>query len=240
MREPVRFTVRQAARRGSVGRYRLRGSSVQIHVRHNTPDLNTLDEIFLGGHYAMPAPARTALADASPLAVLDLGANVGLFAASIFVVDPGASVVSFEPDPDNAALLRSSIAANPQLDWELVEACASNRAGEVAFSTGLFTGSRMDPGGDRTLPALDVFPYAAEATFVKMDIEGAEWEILGDDRFSEFGARVLALEYHEHRAPSGDPARHARAALERGGYATAEGDFPLPEGHGMLWGWRDE
>ena len=240
VREPVRFTVRQARRQKDVGRYRLRSSEVVVYLRHNTPDVNTFDQIFQRGHYQPPPQVDELLARVDRLNVLDLGANVGYFAAYVLAQRLDARVVCFEPDAANARLLRRSIEANPGRRWELVEACAATTDGEVRFTSGLFTHSRVagtEEDGE-VVPAVDVFPYAERADYVKLDIEGAEWAILDDPRFGSIAARVIALEYHEHLCPDPDPGRRAAAALEDAGFETTEADFDSPEGHGMLWAWK--
>jgi FkbM family methyltransferase len=240
VREPVRFTVRQARRRQELGRYRLRSSGLVVYVRHNTPDVNTLDQILLQGHYELPPRAAEALAQAErPLQILDLGANVGVFAAYVFDDDRSARVVCFEPDADNAAVVRHSITANPGLAWELVEACAGTEDGTVRFTSGLFTNSRVEEGtAGELVPAVDIFPLAERAAYIKVDIEGAEWAILADPRFASLPAKVVALEYHDYLCPSPDPERLARERLQQAGYEVAESGLETTPGHGMLWGWK--
>jgi FkbM family methyltransferase len=240
VREPVRITARQARRKGELGRYRLRGTDVIVHLRHNTPDMNTLDEIFLQGHYEPPRPAAEALARAdSPLEVLDLGANVGLFGAYVLGRDRTARVVSFEPDSDNAAVIRRSIDANSALTWELVEACAAVEDGAVRFTGGLFTHSRIEEEGEGDLvPAVDVFPLAERSTYIKIDIEGSEWAILADPRFESLPAKVIALEYHEHLCPGPDPRRLVEQRLREAGYEVAESELESAAVRRMLWGWK--
>jgi FkbM family methyltransferase len=239
VREPARFTVRQARRKGELGRYRLRGSDVVLYLRHNTPDVNTLDQILLQGHYRLPPPAAEALArGGSPLAILDLGAYVGVFAASVFRADRSARIVCVEPDAESAAVVRRSIDANPGLAWELVEACAATANGSVRFTSGLFTNSRVDDGSGDLVSAVDIFPLAERVAYLKLDIEGAEWPILADPRFASLPARVVALEYHEHLCPDPDPERLARDRLQEAGYEIAEAELDFTPGHGMLWGWK--
>lgn len=232
--------MRQARRRRELGRYRLRSSDLVVYVRHNTPDVNTLDQILLQGHYELPAPAEEALMQADrPLQVLDLGANVGIFAAYVFNDDRSARVVCFEPDSENAGVMRRSIEANPGLAWELVEACAATEDGTVRFTSGLFTNSRVEEGGAGELvPAVDVFPLAERVAYLKIDIEGAEWAILADPRFATLPATVIALEYHDHLCPSSDPEGLARERLDKAGYEVAQSGLETTSGHGMLWGWK--
>lgn len=202
--------------------------------------MNTLDEIFLQGHYEPPRQAAEALARAdSPIEVLDLGANVGLFAAYVLGRDRTARVVCFEPDSDNAAVIRRSMNANPALTWELVEACAAVEDGALRFTGGLFTHSRIGKDGEGELvPAVDVFPLAERSAFIKIDIEGSEWAILADRRFESLSAKVIALEYHEHLCPGSDPQQLVRERLHQAGYEVAESELESAAVRRMLWGWK--
>jgi len=95
----------------------------------------------------------------------------------------------------------------------------------------------VDEAGDLEVRAEDVFRYAGESDYVKLDIEGAEWAILHDPRFPRL-APVVALEYHPHMCPTPDPDEHARRALDRAGYRWADAEFDSPRGHGMIWAWK--
>jgi FkbM family methyltransferase len=240
--EPVRFSLAQVRRESEPVAYHLRGSDVVIHLRHSTPDINSLEQIFRLGHYEMPPEVRRALAGVEPpLCVVDLGANVGLFAAYVRKRYGEAEITAFEPDPGNAAVLRRSAETNP-LPWKVVAACADVRDGEVQFAAGHFTNSRVETnggGGTRPTPAVDVFRYLADVDLLKVDIEGSEWAILGDPRFGRVPAEVVALEYHAHLCPTDEPSALAHELLRRAGYETAERqDFDAPPGHGMIWAWK--
>jgi FkbM family methyltransferase len=243
VRERPRFIARQAARRPTVGRYRLAGSPVAFHLRHATDDVATLDQVVGRRHYQLPAPVRYALRGAGrPLEIVDLGANIGLFGAEALTRWPDAHVVAFEPDPANAAVLRRTIAANAGRRWELVAACAGVEDGEVAFAAGQFANSRIaDDGATDTetvrVPVRDVFPWLERADFVKIDIEGAEWPLLADPRFGSLPARAIALEFHHYGCP-GDPQALAAQALRDAGFEVGEGHLDATPGCGMVWGWK--
>lgn len=181
--------------------------------------------------------------DRPGIRVVDLGANIGLFAAFLSSALPVASLVAYEPDRLNAAPLRENLAGCPGLgDWRLVEACAGAAAGEVSFLEGEFQESRVVPGdrapaGSRVVPVVDVFPDLGEADWVKIDIEGSEWAILTDPRFRDIPARVVVVEYHRWLCPGDDPRRMAVDALTGAGYTVWGKAEPIP-GYGELWGMR--
>jgi hypothetical protein len=91
------------------------------------------------------------------------------------------------------------------------------------------------------LPQEDVLPYVQEADFVKMDIEGGEWRILGDPRFGLGRTRSVALEYHPHMCPGPVPRDEAERLLRKAGFTVIDpghSDEQFPRGQGMLWGVR--
>lgn len=233
-RTPLAFLARQRRQAPGVHAYRLRGSGVTIHLRHGTPDVNTYEEVFLQRQYEPPSAAAALIGERPRVA--DLGANVGLFGAWTLAHAPGARLLAFEPDPANVRVLRETIAANPSADWELVEACAGAANGETRFAAGAFALSRMGEG-TATVPVVDALERLRDADVVKIDIEGGEWDILGDPRFAELPARVVVLEYHPHLCPEPDARAAAVGRLAELGFEVHPFEH-RPDGTGMLWAWR--
>ena len=233
VQERLRFLAHEALRRSDVRAYRLRGSGAPVHVRHATPDVAALGEVFYEHQYEPPEAVAAFLAGLGrPPAILDLGANVGYFTVDASLRFPGSRIVAFEPDRANAELMRRTLNVNG-LDAELVEAAASTADGEVPFSQGGFTLSRIEPGGE-PVPAVDVLPRLPEFDLVKVDIEGGEWALLDDGRFAENAPRALVLEFHTYLAP---PGADAERTLTEAGYSI-ERRLPFGEGHGLLWALR--
>jgi FkbM family methyltransferase len=241
VRETIRFAGNEICGRRVLRRYRLRGSGVVVHVRHSSPDVLNLDEIFYQRLYEAPEPVRGAIAELSdPPRIVDLGANVGLAGAWFLGTYPGASVVAYEPDPANAAVHAETVAANG-LDgrWRLVVAAAGANVGLVPFVPGHFAESHLAaPGEDGVqVEAVDVLPELMKADLLKIDVEGAEWAILADERFRDGSAAAVVLEYHPHLCPDPDPRALAERLLRSAGYEVQD-IFHAPDGHGMIWGWR--
>lgn len=239
------FVRREQRATPDVARYRLRRSGQLVHVRHGTGDSAGLEEIFLNGNYEPPPPVAALLerlAADHPLRAADLGGNIGLFGLALFERFPAARLVSFEPDADNARVLDLTRRANGRDgDWQLVEAAAGTSAGEVRFRAGQHMESHVvagDEPGTIAVARVDVFDWLAGTDWLKIDVEGGEWEILADPRFAALEIPVLALEYHPHLCPAADPHAEITRLLTQAGYRIAPYTERAP-GLGELWAWRD-
>ncbi|MEX2031847.1 MAG: FkbM family methyltransferase [Dehalococcoidia bacterium] len=241
LRERLRFELNELRRRPRTDTYVLRASPVAVSLRHRTPDVLVLDEIFSQRHYTFPPQVLQALAPvgAGPR-VVDLGANIGLFGAWVLVHFPRASILALEPDPDNARVHSLAIAANRPSEWKLIQAAAGTTRGTVDFVAGSFTRSRLARGdeGGIEVPVEDVFDHLAGVDLFKMDIEGGEWELLADPSFAASKARTVVIEYHPDLCPWDDPAEAAERLLHGAGYEVFPGLTHVGEGVGVLWGVR--
>jgi FkbM family methyltransferase len=238
---PARFAARELARRRDLRDYGLRGSDVRFAVRHNSEDLFTLSEMWHLRVYEPPEPVAAVLrAVGRPPRIVDLGANIGLFGAQALARYPGSSLVAYEPDAASARIHRRCIELNDAAGrWRLVEACAAPADGTVEFAFGQGTGSHVAaPGAGRPtveVPARDVFPDLARADLAKIDVEGAEWELLADPRFG--APPVVVVEYHAFLCPEPDSHAAAERRLRHAGYEVAW-VYRGADGQGMLWGFR--
>jgi len=145
--------------------------------------------------------------------VFDVGANIGFY-ATLFGrwVGSGGGVVAYEPDPDNARLLRRNLAAFPA---SVVRPVAlGSTTGVSAFSRDGITGQTGHIGAgptygevqfrggkqisiDVSITTLDaeVERMNAVPDVVKIDAEGAEYEILcGGQRLMRSGRPLIVAE----------------------------------------------
>jgi FkbM family methyltransferase len=242
---PASFIAREGfapVARGGAGAsqsYRLKtGRSVVL--RHGTPDFGVFFEIFTTRLYDLPPDARARLQGLDAPRVLDLGGHIGLFGVALMEQLPTAEILAFEPDPENHLVLSQCIAANGLADrWQARQAAAAAADGELTFSAGLSSSSRVvaaGDAGDLTVAAVDVLPLVAEANVLKMDMEGSEWAVLTDPRFAAGAPEVLVMEYHAHLCPEPDARAMTHRLLSDAGYDVSE-IFDEPElGIGMVWG----
>ncbi len=146
--------------------------------------------VFLRDDYFWPFPDLN-FADTDT--IIDLGANVGfftLFAASRF---PRCPIVSVEPFPKNAAVVRANVQRNQIPHCQVLERAVSNVRGPVTFGSASTdanpTDARISPASNidgknfttcisMTLDDLINEHVKGDVAMLKMDIEGAEYDAL--------------------------------------------------------------
>jgi FkbM family methyltransferase len=140
------------------------------------------------------------IAGMHPASVLDLGANVGL--AGLFFRNRFPSlgeIVMLEPDPANFAMLRANM---PEAELHREAVGVRDGMGRIEGGGGEgvmnHTVSPLEGGGVviRSMRGLLARPF----DLVKMDIEGAEWDILADlagEPEILGSVRYWMIEFHE-------------------------------------------
>ncbi len=93
-------------------------------------DLTAVSEIGLHGEYGYVR----SLAFPDDALVLDLGANIGCFAALVFSVRGDVEVHSVEPSPDTSALLMRNRERYPKLRWVIHRVAIAARDGVARFT----------------------------------------------------------------------------------------------------------
>jgi FkbM family methyltransferase len=241
------FVARECRGREGVYVYRLREHGLRVAIRHGTPDVVTLGEVFHERYYRPSPEVERHLTKIER--IVDLGANVGLFGIFAAARWPEAEILAFEPDPANAEVHERAIAINaPQGRWRLIRAAAATHDGRAKFVAGGVALSRLAATGEheqidvgeRTIEVAveDILPHLAQTDLLKMDIEGGEWAILGDSRFRASPPRALVLEYHPRLCPGPDARAAAESTLRAAGMSV-HSIWHRDDGHGMLWAWRD-
>jgi FkbM family methyltransferase len=197
---------------GALASYEWRGRTVWY--RPGSSDTELIYKILLRrglkGEYAIEPGVLHAIGEVRT--VLDIGANIGVSAVYFAAAFPQARVFAFEPSPDNLAMLRRNTEplgrvqtvpvalgeADGTLEFFASEA-ASNFGGFSRFAAG------SDAARKTAVPMRHAARQLAElgverADFIKIDVEGSEWEILstlGEDFLSR--AKYITGELHGHR-----------------------------------------
>ena len=166
-----------------------------------------IDEIFVREEY------RFESTEASPR-ILDCGSNIGMSVLYFKHTYPDSRVVAFEPDPACFEALRRNVEDNRLDGVEIHNAAVARKAGSIQFfidptRAGSLLGSlyqeRARGGRPVDVVSIGLSSFLREpAELLKLDIEGAELDVLQD--LTESGAiarvREAVIEYH-HNLPSG-------------------------------------
>ena len=180
--------------------YRMR-CGVKLHTRRNRSDFSMIDEIWAFRKYDYfgyrVAPDEL---------VVDIGANIGTFSIYAASVCAASRVLSFEPFPDNYRMLLKNVEQNELSRVTCVnQAVAGNRGLRTLRLDSVDSGSHSLVSGSSELTVKvecctleDIFQRFSltKIDYLKMDCEGAEYEILENapSRIRQIGR--LSMETH--------------------------------------------
>jgi FkbM family methyltransferase len=131
-------------------------------------------------------PERTRPGRAPVSRIYDLGAFIGLSAAYLHSLHPGADVVAVEPCPANLAVLRRNFDANPALRGVVVPSAVAASTGSTVLqapsSVGWGASSREMGSRARferlAVDGIDLAELVVPGPHgIKLDIEGAEFDL---------------------------------------------------------------
>lgn len=183
----------------------------RVVVRARDSDMTTLRQVVRDTEYGFTSPAFAAraqemysaiLAQGQVPVILDAGANIGAAALWFKSCWPKAAIVSVEPDPANAALLRQNVAGVATV----LEAALGGEPGHVATvhsgrSWGVQT-ERADAG----IPIVTVDQAFASVPdgkpfIAKIDIEGFEKDLFAGDCSWLDRVPIVMMEPHDRIWP---------------------------------------
>ncbi len=191
-----------------------------IWCRAGLSDLSVVYDTFDGGYHLPPKNLR-------PVGtILDLGSNIGLTMAHFAVLYPEARIFGVEIDAGNIELCRKNIA--PWSDrCRLVHAAVWHETCEVSYGGARESGYAVLNGrGGRekgrvrgvTLDGLLGQLELDLVDYVKMDIEGAEKEVLADASRWADRVRCLKVEVHPDKVQPRYSIETCISDLERHGF----------------------
>lgn len=193
------------------------GATLETELGNAAP----IVEIFRDAHYDVPIEWK------SVRRVLDVGGHVGAFAIWVALRAPNATIVAFEPEEQNFADLVSNVERNRLSSRvELVNAAIAPAAGTRVLNVPVERNcsSFADVVGSDAVDVrcVSLRPYLHDpggrpADLVKLDCEGAEWEILASVEPDDLrDVRYVLMECHAHEP--GDFVR-MKHILERLGFS---------------------
>ncbi len=147
--------------------------------------------------------------------IIDCGGHIGLAVLYFKSIYPSSKIITFEPNPETFFLLKRNIVQNGLRGVEAVNAALSrvnNRYGTLYVgedfihawdSTGTIKSDlwpNMDQYRRISVQTARLSSYInGKVHFLKLDIEGAEYEVLQESRTKIDSIDAITLEYHQNQ-----------------------------------------
>ncbi len=172
----------------------------KLHFFHYSIFLSLFEDMFLNDEYYVKLPRNPH--------IIDLGSDVGISVSHFKSIYPNARIEAFEPDPASYKLLTKNIKDNAMKKVTAYNVALANKVGSMPFY--------IDPSVDGSLTMSLVAKRQQKRISVKvnrishyikqrvdllkMDIEGAELEVLVDLSQSRKIHLIenMIIEYHHH------------------------------------------
>jgi len=154
---------------------------------------HALKEIFAEGIYEQAFPQNPY--------IIDCGANIGMSVIYLKNIAPDALIDAFEPDERNFSLLKKNVQSFDLKDVFLHNAAVWKEDTELNFSAEGTMSSRISNAGAEgkgsIVKAVRLRNYLTrKVDFLKIDIEGAEFEVLKDSADMLYLVKHMFIEYH--------------------------------------------
>ncbi|MEA2332379.1 MAG: hypothetical protein QOH58_2517 [Thermoleophilaceae bacterium] len=210
----------------------------------NDVTLRTAFEAWLARIHLLPADI-----DLRNAAVVDIGANEGLFSAGFLGIAPNARIVAVEPGPAPRERLRARIGGRPNV--EILDAAVARASGSATFNLTAhdhnsslrapLAGSQEAIGGgwdvveqvDVPTLSLDDLVGDREVDVLKIDVQGAELDVLQGGQRALTRTRAVLLEMNFFSQYDGDATFDTlHAEMTRAGFELVNVSAPLttPDG----------
>lgn len=185
---------------GNTKSIQVAGLNNEITLRNTRADKLLFKQIFVHEEYNFKTSIQ-------PLFIIDAGANIGLSALYFANRFPGAIIIAVEVEKENFKLLSQNTKNYPNIKpvnaglWpkqamlEVID-CGSGSTGFMVKET-----SEDNPGCFKAISIADIMHTYQIPTIdiVKIDIEGAEKELLAENTGWIAKSKIIILELHDRK-----------------------------------------
>lgn len=156
--------------------------------------LHSIDEIFVQEVYKFPSLKNDPL-------IIDCGANYGLSVLYFKMLFPESKIIAFEADPKIYSILKKNITQTNIKSVDLKNAAVWKEKTNLFFLSEGSVGGKIDFSknvkNNIEIAAVRLRDYLRQPVdFLKMDIEGGEYEVLKDCQDLLINVKNLFIEYH--------------------------------------------
>ena len=192
-------------------------NNLKFKIRPNTTDHKVIEEVIIRRAYRKPKINFDVEKDE---VWLDLGGNIGTF--SVYALNKGAKVITYEPEPDNIQLLNDNLKLNNFTNCQVIPKGVNTTGGttKLYLCKGTYNKYRHTVYEKRGRTAIQIETtkiddaITPDVTAIKMDIEGSEVPIL--EHIKDWkNVNKLVFEYSFDIFPSVDRFRKMLKKLAR-------------------------
>jgi FkbM family methyltransferase len=179
-------------------------NGLSLDFRYHTSDLATSRSIFVDDSYFPPG-----ISIPPDATVIDVGGHIGTLTMLVATRAPKGRVFTFEPEPENFALLDGNVKRNNFTHVRVFNLAVAGKEEEREFflarnpvRTGSHTLTRVGDTGSLKVRCTTLSKVLQEhqiekVDLLKLDCEGAEWEILPATSDEDLGRiRQIVMEVH--------------------------------------------
>ena len=187
---------------GKTGELRLPGLKNTIHLRNKTDDVKLFKQLMFHREYRFTSPI-------TPGFIIDAGANIGLSALFFATSYPSAEIIAIEAEGENYKLLCHNTSNYPNIKcihaglWH--KSTTLEVTNPAAATTGFMVNetSADNPNGFKAVSTDDILSSHNKAfiDIYKVDIEGAEKEVLSKNSEWLAKTKILIIELHDRKKP---------------------------------------
>lgn len=166
----------------------------KFYYHHGLAFYNTYRELFLKNIYEFKT------SKINPI-IIDCGANMGLSVLFFSKKYPNAEIIAFEPDDMVLPFLNKNLISHNIKNVELITKAVWTSETNLKFHTDCGLGGRLEKEYDKrksievkTVRLKDFLIRPID--FLKLDIEGAEYEVLIDCEDMLYNVDKIFIEYH--------------------------------------------
>ncbi|HSW53827.1 MAG TPA: FkbM family methyltransferase [Ignavibacteriaceae bacterium] len=156
-------------------------------------------EIFVEEYYRFETDSKAPI-------IFDCGANVGTSCAFFKLMYPQSRIIAFEPNPKIVEYLNRNIKNNSLENIEVFEKAVwiNNDGIELGLDNADSSSIHLEKNKTKvgTLRLKDLLEKEQTVDMLKMDIEGAEVEVLEDCKGSLANVKNIFVEYHSYSSNS--------------------------------------
>lgn len=211
----------------------LRGG-LRYRVRPGTTDLAVINEASILNPYLAPGHVQIR----SDATVVDIGANIGDFALQAAQLCSAGRVFAVEPVSEHVRMVEENVRLNGMRNVTCVQSAIGATDGTISVRLlGNRSTTRQGEGAAETVRVVTLERFLAEhgleqVDLLKMDCEGAEWDILPAAEAVLPRVRQIAMEFHSARGWTPDS---LATWLRERGYRVSHTAGPW---NGLLWAVR--